>query len=538
MVTHSAISIGTTGCAGHLPAVTRHAEHLPAVTGRAEHSPAITGRAGHSLDHAECEEQLLDVANHAQASRKILGCDQLCRPFNPTDLIQRIELASTATLNDGIQKQPNKNFIPETCNPIALDALKDIDRLVSWAEAKRHELIVAAVGTQARNLASTTPGSVRSVSDIRALELGAVLGVSPTAARNLAAKSRTMVLDLSLVQDALSCGRINPYKAHIIHDGAQQLRLKFANANVELRPSVINRYQRLVLAKAHTQTASELRRKVNLTVARLAPLASQQTNRLAREERSITLTPAPDDMAYLTAYLPAQDASRVWQVLSHAARHDVEGTGSTENRMADALVSIVDGSSELSPENRSQSAEIHIAVSLADIREAAECNSDSPLVGEIVSTGMTVSGDVLNDLLADSRFRRMLFDDQTGNLLDFGRTTYRPPQNLRSFIQTRDRTCRAPGCVRIARYCDLDHINPWESGGVTSADNLAALCRTHHLMKTHGGWKYEIDSRGNAHWVLPGDLRTSRLSDSIYQREQDGHQTISSPEDSADDPPF
>ena len=399
---------------------------------------------------------------------------------------------------------------PEKCDSQALAGLKDIQQLISWAEARRHELVVQAVGPEPQNLASTVSGCGRSVSDIRALELGAVLGLSPMAARTLAAKSRTLVLELGRVHQALADGHIDPHKAHIIHEGAQQLRLKFANADRELTPEIVQRFQSLVLLRAQIQTTSELRRRVNLTIARLAPLASQQVNRLSRNERGITLTPAQDDMAYLTAYLPSEDASRVWQVLSHAARLDTQGTGSADNRMADALVSIVDGRSELSADTRAQAAEIHINVSLADMLASLSDNCDSALVGEIADTGMTVSGHALLELFTQSRFRRMLFDHETGNLLDYGRTTYRPPANLRDHVQKRDVSCRAPGCVRPARYCDLDHIVAWDSGGETSCENLAALCRTHHLLKTHGGWQYEFDHDGNTQWNISGNHTVSR----------------------------
>jgi hypothetical protein len=57
----------------------------------------------------------------------------------------------------------------------------------------------------------------------------------------------------------------------------------------------------------------------------------------------------------------------------------------------------------------------------------------------------------------------------------------------------RDATCVFPGCTRGARGGDLDHIRSYDDGGPpgqTSLANLAPLCRTHHRLKTHGGWSY------------------------------------------------
>ncbi|GAA4916560.1 hypothetical protein GCM10025777_32800 [Membranihabitans marinus] len=61
-----------------------------------------------------------------------------------------------------------------------------------------------------------------------------------------------------------------------------------------------------------------------------------------------------------------------------------------------------------------------------------------------------------------------------------------PPAHLRDALIFRDGTCQAGGCTISAERCDIDHQTPWEQGGETSADNLWALCRRHHRMKSHG----------------------------------------------------
>ncbi|GAA4922382.1 HNH endonuclease signature motif containing protein [Nesterenkonia rhizosphaerae] len=61
-----------------------------------------------------------------------------------------------------------------------------------------------------------------------------------------------------------------------------------------------------------------------------------------------------------------------------------------------------------------------------------------------------------------------------------------PPEHLRDALIFRDGTCQADGCTISAERCDIDHQTPWEHGGETTADNLWALCRRHHRMKSHG----------------------------------------------------
>ena len=106
-------------------------------------------------------------------------------------------------------------------------------------------------------------------------------------------------------------------------------------------------------------------------------------------------------------------------------------------------------------------------------------------------------------LATDAKWKRFITDPISGNLLDYGRTTYEPPQGLVDFILARDRRCRFPSCRQPARICDIDHAIPWEEGGKTSKENLGLLCRRHHRMKTHGGWKLISFEDGSCQWTSP-----------------------------------
>ncbi|WP_046769497.1 HNH endonuclease signature motif containing protein, partial [Jiangella alkaliphila] len=64
-------------------------------------------------------------------------------------------------------------------------------------------------------------------------------------------------------------------------------------------------------------------------------------------------------------------------------------------------------------------------------------------------------------------------------------------------------TCRAPGCHRAARSCDIDHIVSFAAGGATSAANCHALCETHHLLKHHAKWAVERQPDGTTRWRSP-----------------------------------
>ncbi|TGO06482.1 hypothetical protein SERN_0674 [Serinibacter arcticus] len=78
-------------------------------------------------------------------------------------------------------------------------------------------------------------------------------------------------------------------------------------------------------------------------------------------------------------------------------------------------------------------------------------------------------------------------------------SSYRPSAELDRHVRVRDVTCVVPGCLVPAALCDLDHHVPWPLGS-TSAANLHALCRRHHLMKTHAGHDLTVLPGGTIRW--------------------------------------
>jgi hypothetical protein len=73
--------------------------------------------------------------------------------------------------------------------------------------------------------------------------------------------------------------------------------------------------------------------------------------------------------------------------------------------------------------------------------------------------------------------------------LDIGRATRVIPPHLHRALTIRDGHCQFPGCDQPPSVCEAHHLTPWARGGPTSLDNLALLCRFHHLIAVHHwGW--------------------------------------------------
>ena len=114
-----------------------------------------------------------------------------------------------------------------------------------------------------------------------------------------------------------------------------------------------------------------------------------------------------------------------------------------------------------------------------------------------------IPASLARELAADGNWKRFITDPTSGELLDIGRKSYRPSQLLVDFLIARDRTCRFPGCRYPAHRSDIDHVTPWDDGGKTTPENLGSLCRRHHRLKTHGGWKVTSASDGSCEWISP-----------------------------------
>ena len=114
-----------------------------------------------------------------------------------------------------------------------------------------------------------------------------------------------------------------------------------------------------------------------------------------------------------------------------------------------------------------------------------------------------IPASLARELAADGNWKRFITDPTSGELLDIGRKSYRPSQHLVDFLIARDRTCRFPGCRYPAHRSDIDHVTPWDDGGKTTPQNLGSLCRRHHRLKTHGGWKVTSARDGSCEWISP-----------------------------------
>jgi hypothetical protein len=104
--------------------------------------------------------------------------------------------------------------------------------------------------------------------------------------------------------------------------------------------------------------------------------------------------------------------------------------------------------------------------------------------GELAGYGPVIA-DIARQVVTeqtDATWRFSVYDPH-GQLIHHGTTRRRPKAEDVAFIKARDKTCRAPGCRRPARQCDIEHTEDWASTKDSRRCNLACLCRRHHIWK-------------------------------------------------------
>lgn len=352
-------------------------------------------------------------------------------------------------------------------------------------------------------------------------EIAAALRISPNTAQNRIDTATLLVHHLQETTRALAEGSISTAHANAI--ARESAPLIYAGTE----KSIIAKIEAKALASAEFSTPNQIAVAIRKAVAQVSPEELEARFNSAREERKVICYPERDGMATISALLTAPDARLVMRSIelhlankeSTSTRYPVKDTlRSADQRRADAFVEILTSlknggnanieSSQIkdsitkgaaneqkSPHNKSAMT-INVIVDLPTLLGLAENPAELSGYGAIPAS-------LARELAASHQWRRFITDPISGGLLEVGRDKYQPPENLVEYINARDKTCRFPGCRRAAELSDIDHAIPWDEGGETNPTNLGALCRRHHRLKTHGGWKIVSNSDGSCTWTSP-----------------------------------
>jgi hypothetical protein len=267
--------------------------------------------------------------------------------------------------------------------------------------------------------------------------------------------------------------------------------------------------------------------------ARLDPAAVVRRARRAESERCVTLRPAPDTMAYLTALLPVAQGVAVYAALCRAADAAAASSGSVPSSPGSPGLPATDvpaGTGIGGPSDRQQDAQAQarrgrgqiMADTLVELVTGQSSASAVPVTVHLVLSDRTLLGaghetghvrgggpvpaQVARELVAagidaDAAWLRRLYADPGGDLVAMTSRARFHPEGLAEFLRIRDQgICRTPYCGAPVRH--LDHIVPAAAGGATTAANGESLCVACNLAKEAPGWAREpVERAGPGHPV-------------------------------------
>jgi hypothetical protein len=290
-----------------------------------------------------------------------------------------------------------------------------------------------------------------------------------------------------------------------------------------------------ISARAASMTVSGFRRVVRKTMAKLDTRTPAEKTKARRPRIGVRCLPQPDGLVTIAATMPAADGIAMATELNRRA--DAARTPDDDRthgeRQIDELLGAIFGTrrSEAAPANRSaptgcpSPAEVTSPPDASPSTDVVPTTSAPPsrrvelqvvidwrsLLGlrddpaELIGYGSIAAADARAMLTEPGTvLRRLVTDPETGVLLDYGTSRYRPDAHLSGLTKARDITCRYPGCTRNAVYCDDEHCTAFPHGP-TSAGNVCQLCRTHHRRKTTGRFTYSRPdpATGETVWTTP-----------------------------------
>ncbi|WP_445515189.1 DUF222 domain-containing protein [Streptomyces sp. NEAU-174] len=434
-----------------------------------------------------------------------------------------------------------------------IDALKALERHTGWIQAHQARILAALEAEAEAELPATVrERDAEAVWNFTCEEVACALKLSGTTAAKRLEVARELDRHYPTTLGMLESGEICYMQAVAVTE-----------ACAVLDPEVAGQVEAALVEKMPGMATGQTRRALAREILRADPHGAEQRHQARKRERQMVHYPKDDGMALWGATLPAEQAAAMNAAVdAHAATLPDEGR-TLEQKRVDALVDLVlnrtdPGVATSGVRASGESAPGEPASSgLAPDRSGPGGSITSgPITSGPITSGPTAGGRSaavvqvtvpLDVLIGDSDdpaqlkgygpitagqarriafakgtvWHRLIIEPKTGMLIKTDPTTYKPTAETERHVIARDAYCTFPTCRMPAHRCDLDHVEPFNhhdraAGGQTVPENLGALCRRHHRMKTHHpGWAVKRDSRtGTTTWTAPtGHRYTNRPHD-------------------------
>ena len=312
-------------------------------------------------------------------------------------------------------------------------------------------------------------------------EVACALTVSERTGSALLGEAHRLTTALPLTLAALAAGSISWQHARIMVD--ETLNLDTAGATALeahfLDPAAPNPAR----GPAGDMVPSRFRAKARTWRERHHPDSIEKRHTKSAADRRVEYSPDRDGMAWLSAYLPADQAAGIWDRTTTAARalqSPAEARTLTQLRADTAAAWLLGGDADLIPSPKAQVlVTVPVFALMGLTEEPATLDGYGPDPSSM-ARALVADG-------ADS-FHRVLTDPRDGAPLEIGRDSYRIPKAMRQWLRMRDGKCPFPGCNNQSLDNEADHLLAWHHGGTTGIANLGQPCPKHHRLKHTTPW--------------------------------------------------
>ncbi|OBF89648.1 HNH endonuclease [Mycobacterium sp. 852002-51152_SCH6134967] len=355
-----------------------------------------------------------------------------------------------------------------------VDCIAELEHFKSVAAARQARLTAALdQKRRAREAAEGVPAAKRGRG--LANEIALARNDSPNRGGRHLGFARALVHEMPHTLAALEAGALSEWRATLIVRESACLTVE-DRGKLDVRMCAD---QSELEGKGDKRIAADAKAIAN----ELDPQAIVDRAVRAVRERTVTIRPAPDTMAYVTALLPMPQGVSVYAALKRAADTTFDDR-SRGQIMADTLFERITGQ----PADVSVPVAVDLIITDETLLGGDTTPARVPGYGPIpASVACRLASRAVTDERSKATLRRLYRHPSSGALVAMESRARLFPKVLAQFIAFRDDTCRTPYCDAPIRH--TDHATPHGVGGETSELNGVGNCEACNYAKEAPGWR-------------------------------------------------
>lgn len=360
--------------------------------------------------------------------------------------------------------------------------IKARDRLIAHQQAEQNSDMVE-MAHSAPSSADSLPERKQEAHEYASDEIRAALRLTRRSAETRLGFAMDLQERFPRVNEMLRSGKIDTPRARTIVSGVSHVSDRAAGRILDI-----------ILDSAPSLTTSQLAKRIRKLCAEVEPQEAHERYVDAIAERRVVFEQSWDLSAEFHAYgIPIERASSIGRRINGFAR-SLRSSGderTIDQIRVDVLLDLLEGN------------DLGAAGGTVDIKvDLTTLMGLDDRAGEIPGWGPVIADMAKKTALAQQKVSwSFQVRDENGDIVAADVTRRRPSAAQKRMVHAMSPTCSFPGCVVPASDCDIDHINPWAKGGLTTVANSDPKCDHDHQLRDHG-WEYQ-KVEGRHLWTSP-----------------------------------